>query len=51
MAVWLATVSDPPRPVEGHDELRWLSWPELFSVDWLEGDLPVVTAIAAWMAA
>lgn len=51
MAVWIATVTDPPRPVEGHDELRWLSGPELFSVDWLDGDLPVITALAARMTA
>ena len=51
MAVWLATVTDRPRPVEGHDELRWLSRQEVFSVDWLEGDLPVITELAARMAA
>ncbi|KAB7746272.1 NUDIX domain-containing protein [Nostocoides sp. F2B08] len=50
MAVWLATVTHPPRAVEGHDELRWLTRSELFSVHWLEGDLPVITAISARMA-
>ena len=50
MAVWLATVTDEPRAVEGHDELRWLSRSELFSVDWLEGDVPVVDAVRQGMA-
>ena len=50
MAVWLATVTDPPRAIEGHDELRWLSRPEIFSVHWLDGDLPVIAAISARMA-
>ncbi|MGA8045602.1 MAG: NUDIX domain-containing protein [Dermatophilaceae bacterium] len=51
MAVWIATVTDPPRPVEGHDELRWLTRQELFSVDWLEGDLPVIAALVKRISA
>lgn len=50
MAVWIATVTEAPRTVEGHDELRWLGRGELLSVDWLEGDLPVIDALAARMA-
>ena len=46
MAVWVATTESEPRPVEGHDELRWLGPDELDAVDWLEGDLPVVAALA-----
>lgn len=46
MAVWVATVDADPRPVEGHDELRWLGPDELDTVDWLEGDLPVIAALA-----
>ena len=46
MAVWLATAQGDPRPVEGHDELRWLGPDELGTVDWLDGDLPVIAAVA-----
>jgi 8-oxo-dGTP diphosphatase len=31
-----------PRPLEDHDELRWLSAAELFDVPWLSADLPIV---------
>lgn len=46
MAVWVATATDVPRPVEGHDELRWLGPDDLDAVDWLDGDLPVIAALA-----
>jgi 8-oxo-dGTP diphosphatase len=46
MAVWLATVDEQPRPLEGHDELRWLRRSELRTVDWLPGDLPVIESLA-----
>ena len=46
MAVWVATVSGEPRTVEGHDELRWLGPAVLDSVDWIEGDSPIVLALA-----
>ncbi|MCA1782837.1 MAG: (deoxy)nucleoside triphosphate pyrophosphohydrolase [Dermatophilaceae bacterium] len=46
MAVWVVTVEDDPRPVEGHDLLRWLGPGELDNVDWLDGDLPVIAALA-----
>jgi 8-oxo-dGTP diphosphatase len=49
MAVWIATVAAAPRTVEGHDELRWLTRAELFSVDWLEGDLPAIAALSMRM--
>jgi 8-oxo-dGTP diphosphatase len=45
MAVWVATASDDPRPVQGHDALRWLGREDLHTVDWLDGDLPVVAAL------
>lgn len=31
-----------PAPLEDHDELRWLSREELWEVDWLPHDRPVV---------
>ncbi|WP_169948704.1 (deoxy)nucleoside triphosphate pyrophosphohydrolase [Microbispora sp. H11081] len=45
MHVWLATVVEGvPRPLE-HLALRWLEPHELYDVDWLPADLPVVAAI------
>ena len=39
MRVWFATLSGgDPRPVDSHDELRWLDAHSLGSVDWLEAD-------------
>lgn len=46
MAVWVVTVDEEPRRVEGHDELRWLGPGELDTVDWLDGDVPVIAAVA-----
>lgn len=45
MAVWVATAEAEPRAVEGHDALRWLGPEELDTVDWLEGDRPVIAAL------
>ena len=42
-------VSGQVRPLEDHDELRWLARDELFDVPWLPADLPIVTAVAARM--
>ncbi|MFM9372015.1 (deoxy)nucleoside triphosphate pyrophosphohydrolase [Streptomyces sp. Da 82-17] len=41
---------DDVRPLEDHDALRWLAPDELDAVDWLEHDLPAVTAAARWYA-
>ena len=41
-----ANVDEEPRRVEGHDELRWLGPGELDTVDWLDGDVPVIAAVA-----
>jgi 8-oxo-dGTP diphosphatase len=35
---------DQPRPIE-HQELRWLAAAELYSVDWLPADEPIVAAL------
>lgn len=34
-----------PQPLQDHDELRWLTPDEAFDVDWLDQDLPAVTAV------
>ncbi|MBL0886694.1 (deoxy)nucleoside triphosphate pyrophosphohydrolase [Myceligenerans indicum] len=48
MRLWIARITEGhPEPLEDHDELRWLSSAELHDVDWIEGDLPIVTALRA----
>jgi 8-oxo-dGTP diphosphatase len=50
MRVWLARVTvGEPRPLEDHDQLRWLSKEELYVVGWLPADLPIMAAVAALM--
>lgn len=47
MRVHLACVTrGVPRPLEDHDELRWLGSADLYAVPWLPADLPVVAALA-----
>ncbi len=47
MRVWFAQVDDgQPVPLEAHDELRWLRRDELYDVDWLPADYPIVAALA-----
>ncbi|MEU0369296.1 (deoxy)nucleoside triphosphate pyrophosphohydrolase [Streptomyces sp. NPDC006283] len=46
LRVWtVRLVSGEPRPLQDHDELRWLAPGELDDVDWLEQDRP---AVAEW---
>jgi 8-oxo-dGTP diphosphatase len=41
--VWRARIlSGTPRPLQDHDDLRWLAPADAFTVDWLDGDLPAV---------
>ncbi|MEV6651262.1 (deoxy)nucleoside triphosphate pyrophosphohydrolase [Streptomyces sp. NPDC051219] len=41
--VWTARlVSGEPRPLEDHDELRWLGPDQVGEVDWLDQDRPAV---------
>ena len=48
IAVWLAEVIDgQPRPLDEHDEVRWLTPATLHDVEWLTGDRPIIDAIAA----
>ena len=50
MHVWLAVVSDGvPRPLEDHDELRWLTSGDLYAVPWLPADLAIVRAVGGWL--
>ncbi|CAM5739016.1 8-oxo-dGTP diphosphatase OS=Streptomyces alboniger OX=132473 GN=CP975_23055 PE=3 SV=1 [Streptomyces alboniger] len=50
LQVWTARLlpgSGGPRPLQDHDELRWLTPDELWDVDWLEQDVPAVRATVA----
>ncbi|MET7537318.1 (deoxy)nucleoside triphosphate pyrophosphohydrolase [Streptomyces sp. NPDC058293] len=48
LRVWTARLlSGRPRPLEDHDELRWLGSDEIWSVDWLDQDVPAVKAVLA----
>jgi 8-oxo-dGTP diphosphatase len=40
-----ALVAGEPRPLQDHDELRWLAAHELADVPWLPADLPLLPAI------
>ncbi|MGN7252679.1 (deoxy)nucleoside triphosphate pyrophosphohydrolase [Arthrobacter sp. SAFR-014] len=55
MRVWFAEVADgEPRPLEDHDELRWVSiseGDEALSLPWIPADLPIVRALLASVAA
>ncbi|MEH0636139.1 (deoxy)nucleoside triphosphate pyrophosphohydrolase [Streptomyces bottropensis] len=51
LQVWIARLlSGEPRPLEDHDELRWLTVDEVWDVDWLDQDVPAVMEAArvAW---
>ena len=49
MRVWLAEISDgDPRPLEDHDELRWISTTsrdEALGLPWIPADFPIVRAL------
>ncbi|WP_327234667.1 (deoxy)nucleoside triphosphate pyrophosphohydrolase [Streptomyces sp. NBC_01317] len=43
LQVWTARLlSGEPRPLEDHDEVRWLGLDEVHTVDWLDQDRPAV---------
>ncbi len=50
LRVWLASVSSGEIECRDHAQLRWLTVEELYDVDWLPGDLPIVEKLAALMA-
>jgi 8-oxo-dGTP diphosphatase len=49
MRVWLAEVTEgQPRPLEDHDELRWISLTErddALNLAWIPADFPIVRAL------
>ncbi len=46
LRVWTARLlSGEPRPLQDHDELRWLGPDEVWSVDWLDQDVPAVREV------
>jgi 8-oxo-dGTP diphosphatase len=47
LQVWTARLlpgSPAPKALQDHDELRWLGPGEIWSVDWLDQDVPAVRA-------
>ncbi|MBJ7904458.1 MULTISPECIES: (deoxy)nucleoside triphosphate pyrophosphohydrolase [unclassified Streptomyces] len=54
LQVWTARLrpgSARPRPLQDHDELRWLTPDRLWEVPWLDQDVPAVRDIAARLGA
>jgi 8-oxo-dGTP diphosphatase len=54
LQVWTARLrpgSAAPEPLEDHDELRWLEPSEIWTVPWLDQDVPAVRATLAHLAA
>ncbi|MDX3458178.1 (deoxy)nucleoside triphosphate pyrophosphohydrolase [Streptomyces sp. ME02-8801-2C] len=48
--VWIARLPDgsaEPKPLQDHDELRWLTPAEIWDVEWLDQDVPAVREVAA----
>jgi 8-oxo-dGTP diphosphatase len=43
--------SAEPRPLEDHDELRWLDPADIWTVDWLDQDVPAVRETLALLDA
>lgn len=48
MSVFMATITaGDPQPLQDHDQLRWLTIDDVYAVEWLPADLPIVGALAA----
>jgi 8-oxo-dGTP diphosphatase len=50
LKVWTARLlpgSGDPKPLQDHDELRWLTPGEIWDVPWLDQDVPAVRAVLA----
>jgi 8-oxo-dGTP diphosphatase len=45
LRIWTAEVVEGAPQALEHTELRWLALAELYDVEWLPGDLPVVEAV------
>lgn len=43
-------VTGEPRPLQDHDELRWLTGGELEGLDWLPADRPLLAVVAPLLA-
>ncbi|MCY1229294.1 putative 8-oxo-dGTP diphosphatase 2 [compost metagenome] len=54
MRVWFAEIADgEPRPLEDHDELRWIALAgndEALALPWIPADFPIVRALLAAVA-
>lgn len=50
MELWWCTTVDEPQPGDSHDELRWLTADELWSVDWLDADRDALSVVSASIA-
>ena len=49
LRLWCAVlVEGEPAPLVEHDELRWLEREDWHTVDWLDGDVPIVHALARY---
>jgi 8-oxo-dGTP diphosphatase len=49
LQVWRARLlpsSPDPKPLQDHDELRWLTPDEIWDVNWLDQDVPAVREVA-----
>ncbi|GCB46203.1 (deoxy)nucleoside triphosphate pyrophosphohydrolase [Streptomyces sp. NL15-2K] len=50
LKVWTARLlagSGEPKPLQDHDALRWLAPDEIWSVNWLDQDVPAVREVLA----
>ena len=54
MRVWFAEIAEgDPRPLEDHDELRWITLAgsdEALTLPWIPADFPIVRALLATLA-
>ncbi|WP_420035390.1 (deoxy)nucleoside triphosphate pyrophosphohydrolase [Streptomyces sp. cg28] len=47
LRVWRCALdSGTPEPLQDHDDLRWLAPSDIWSVNWLDQDVPAVKALA-----
>jgi len=54
LQVWTARLlsgSPRPRPLQDHDDLRWLAPADIWTVDWLDQDVPAVRETLALLDA
>ncbi|MFF8591092.1 (deoxy)nucleoside triphosphate pyrophosphohydrolase [Streptomyces sp. NPDC015220] len=53
LRVWTARLrpgSAAPKPLQDHDELRWLTPAEIWTVPWLDQDVPAVRSVLPHLA-